>query len=183
MNPDWHIYVGENEGNPLLVTLDRSHGQGASDPSRPWAIMVEFTLARVDSNALPPQEDWPSLERIEAALVVTLATDEDDWRYVARIYGEGTARFCFYARRSSAAAERVGRAIAGLEDLPPHRVQVLPDPSWSAYAAFFPAEERERTPLSFRDEPPYAVEDQRPSRPPREEQPWRGEESQAHPDE
>lgn len=182
---DWLIHVGESEGNPLLIMLDRSPGRDFSDKSRQWAIMVELPLDRTDSNALPPQEEWPQLEAVESALVRDLATDEDDWRYVVRIYGEGVARYCFYAKRSAAAKERVARTLAEFGP-PPHRVSVQPDPTWSAYRSFFPEDEKdphEGVAPSFRDEPaPTTESTYRPRRFPRDDQPWRGEEHQAHPE-
>lgn len=206
MPQDWSIYVGESEGNPLLVMLDRTPAREAPDRSRPWAVMVELKVPRVDGNALPPQTDWPALEAIEAALVRDLATDEDDWRYVVRLYGEGLCRFCFYAPRSSAAPQRVSRALATLDDefaefTEDHRTQVQSDPIWSAYRSFFPPDDAKGETAhggSFRDDPPYdptgaptsARSGSEPSgtrrpwsgQPRREEQPYRGEDVQNHPD-
>lgn len=175
------VYVGDSEGMPLLVTFERAYGKAYADRARQWAVTVELALPRVDGNGLPPRQDWPALEAIEAALVRDLATDGDDWKYVVRLYGEARARYCFYAPRSAHAAARVSRVLAELPDVPEHRVQVQQDPKWTAYNSFFPGDEGPTTAPSFRDRPPYSVDD-RPPRPRRDDQPWRGEEQQSHPE-
>lgn len=195
--PDVVIYVGENDGAPLLVALDRSFGAGFADTQRPWAVMVEVRLARVDSNAMPLKEDFGVLEAFEAALLPHLTADGEatpaDWEYVLRTYGEGVARFGFYAGRNGGAERRVERAVgdamssvAGAEEvLGQTRVVLQRDPTWSAYAAFFPGDESKEhggIAMSFRDDSPAAPRGG-PAWKPREEQPWRGEESQKHPEE
>lgn len=188
------VFVGENEGQPLVVMLDQSFGRGFCDKSRGQAVMVEIRLERVDGNGLPPVADWPGLEEVEAALVKEFAETDDDWRFVARTYGEGVARYCFYGRKTSSAPARTARVLG---DFPAaaagHTVTIQADPTWAAYNAFFPGDERgdargdapgdDDFAPSFRDDdgpPGGRAAPTKPYR--REEQPWRGEESQAHPE-
>lgn len=209
--PDWLVYPGENEGHPLIVLLDREPGNREPffhDKRRPWAILVELPLPRVDSNALPVPEDWPTLEAIEAALVRDLATDEDDWTYVVRTYGEGVCRFGFYARRSSAAEARIKRTLAEFDpEWHTPSVKIFSDPKWAAYHSFFPEDQQPgptppqtptQTPThhrqpndlggvapSFRDDPdtgPSPSFRARSQFRPREDQPWRGDTPQVHPE-
>lgn len=177
------IFVGEEEGQPLIVQLDRSFGRNYADPARPHAILIEFRLARVDGHGLPPQDDWPQLADLESALVRALATDDDDWRYVVRLYGVGLARFGFYAQRPAGTDRRVKLALASLPDLPsPARIRIQPDPTWSAYAQFFPADPAtEGLPPSFRDDTPYDAPLSRSARTTPEDQPYRADDNQLHP--
>lgn len=175
------VFVGENEGQPVLVQLEQSFGKGHSDKSRGSAVTFEIALPRVDGNGLPPQEDWPALEVLEAAIVKEFAETEDDWRYVARTYGEGVVRFCLYGRKTSSAAGRLARVLAEFPAMGEHRVTVQMDPAWAAYNAFFPGDEgKDDFAPSFRDDDVAPSSPRRPVM--RDEQPWRGEESQAHPD-
>jgi hypothetical protein len=188
--PDWIVYVGESEGSPLVVKLDRRFGAGYFDPKRQWAVMMVVRLPRVDGNGLPPADDFPLLDRFETELVQQVASDPDDWVYVVRVMGEGVCRLCFYSPRSGGVAKRIERTLAeisGLDDFTPHcTVQVLQDPKWEAYGRFFAdaSDDLGGVAPSFRDESalPGSSVPPRPRRPQRDEQPWRGEETQTHPD-
>lgn len=179
------VFVGESEGAPLIVQLDRVWGRDYRDPARGNAVMVELRLPRVDGHGLPVAEDWPKLTAIESALIHELAQDDQAWKYVVRLYGESVARFCFYAGRT-AGAERAVRSV--MSEFPTWsaaaRVVIQSDRDWSAYARFFPDDAASaRVAPSFRDESPYDLGSPTRPRPPREEQPWRGEDKQAHPEE
>jgi len=198
--PQWAVYAGESEGNPLVVKLDRRFGEGYGDRVRHWAVMVELGLPRVDGNGLPPVVDFAALEEVEAGLAGELAGDAEDWTYVVRTYGEGVVRFGFYAKRNGGAVARVERAVAGL---PGHLAEyvercgtrLVSDPKWEAYGRYFTGEDGgerggERggeSGGSFRDNTPYDVggagRASGRGKPVREDQPWRGEEQQAHPEE
>jgi hypothetical protein len=182
------VFVGESEGQPLIVQFDRIWGPGYSDRERGNAVMVEIALRQVDGHGLPVEADWPDLSAIESALVHEFAADENGWRYVVRLYGESLARFCFYAGRTAGAQRRVQAVMSAFPAYAEGtRVNIQSDKDWSAYARFFPDDQSNPATAhniapSFRDEPGYSPSRQQ-HRTQRDDQPWRGEDRQSHPDE
>ncbi|MFN4244415.1 MAG: DUF695 domain-containing protein [Tepidisphaerales bacterium] len=174
--PRWVVFVGESEGMPLLVKLDGRFGAGYRDVQRPWAVTVRCALDRIDGNGLPPEADFPMWEAVEAAVDEAIG-DGEGGIAVARLYGEGLARLCYYAGRRAGLEGRLRRALAGRAAA----LEVREDRSWSGYERLLTAwRQSEEVPPSFRDESPPAWPGTK--RRPVEEQPWRGEELQRHVD-
>lgn len=166
----WVIYVGEDEGSPLIIKLTTRFGPGYADPDRRWVVTASFPLDRFDGHGLPTADDFPLWDSLEAALAAEL-TGPDDWTPVVRIYGQATVRFGYYAPRSGGAESRVRHAAAALppqlqQRLGPLSITVQPDPTWQAYHRFLD------THLAATNPPPPLPPDQSPP----------GDHPQPHPD-
>lgn len=197
--PRWTVFVGESEGMPLLIRLNRAWARDDADRGRPWAVTLVLRVARVDHVGLPAaasSEVWDELQRrLSQAL-----TGDGEWAEVARLDGEGVIRLGFYAAHGGGAVRRAVRAWndlpASLRDLATQlSVSVQADPTWSAYARLREQSEAADRRTASPPGPTQAGLDVSPNsrrgrrrgetpwRSTSEEQPWRGEELQRHPDE